>query len=1088
MRRIISSITVISLFFSLFAFKISYAAVPIFNDDEIFWENSFNATGNLSASSGEKNKKGRFNKLINISGTYVTDPCDETRNAAKLVIDNSTGTKIKTGLASRYNFGAINDDVSVELKIMPASSQSGLCGNFFVSFAGTFLTFTYNESLDIYNFELGEKTYSIPNNKWFKISAVCDLADADTLSDKLAGAVMKINVMGEIYDEENNSYTIVSANKNHPIAYTESTWGSGSPSLFVSYSAPAKSCDVFYIEDFKVHSPGDFQLISMDAQNYEDDENIKLDGTITLGLNHDINPLTFKSDKVRIVNSEGVKADANVIFNPAYPNKIVFDFAESPMSQYTNYKAEIDSDIKDMFGNEIKQESLYFRISTLGQQGATPTPMPVSLPPEGGYIMPDEYNTGYLSNFEDLVEIGEKYPELAGSKKTITKDIAKKYGYVFEGFKFSEGSIQIETDHVTIRDFYIYGNTYGAISCHGKDGLIEDGEIEGTSSNALGGSNYTARRLKIHDVGGDHLKGGDNVTFESCYLYDAGTLSPLAHADGLQISGPACGIRVLGCRIDMPPLPVHHLANACLFLKPDFGDVRNVQASYNWFNGGGFTTYLVTNNYNVTCVTYTDNYIGAGRRYGICNKNVSSDELTYENNIELDKKNLLQAGSVLYTDESGTRINNLSDLSSENLSVSVNFANYTLSEQNFKIEAKIYENGVLKDTLSMNDSINRYIPVSEYLTSDNLAEYTYTYNGEEQTTSTLINLPDLPRNVLKTMDISLTNPQNSKINIDVYSVCGEKETLIRSDEILSYNYADLNVSAQNGKIFASVDGKTASANGEYPVGSNVKLSAEENSGYEFLYWKDGSNIILSEEKEYNFSLGSDTKIEAVFAKADDNYVTFKGIRNEIVAFMKLNDISSPSGGTVFGANFDSWYINGRKYYVGTSIETDKNIIAKAGYSKTSSPITVTVNGEVSSKNYNEQVTVSVSDESFSFWMRDGKIVSYEPQYTFFADHDTTVNAVYNENADSSIIINLSKTDSGRAFAERNIPEKYTVIESGIIAGYGNISLKNYEKKLICISNSNHGQFTAANSAGLNLRAYVIYSDSSGTYISYSEQI
>ena len=72
------------------------------------------------------------------------------------------------------------------------------------------------------------------------------------------------------------------------------------------------------------------------------------------------------------------------------------------------------------------------------------------------FVMPDIYNTGYTSRYEDLVDFDKKYP---GVGCTITASNAAKYNYTFEGFKSNCSFVINAVDNITFRNFYIHSDS-----------------------------------------------------------------------------------------------------------------------------------------------------------------------------------------------------------------------------------------------------------------------------------------------------------------------------------------------------------------------------------------------------------------------------------------------------------------------------------------------------------------------------------------------------------------------------------------------------------------------------------------------------
>ena len=100
-----------------------------------------------------------------------------------------------------------------------------------------------------------------------------------------------------------------------------------------------------------------------------------------------------------------------------------------------------------------------------------------------------------------------------------------------------QGTLEIKAPNVTVRNFIVDGGggqAYGIRATQGHSGLlIEDGEIRNITSAGIYGGNFTARRLNIHDSGGDGMKATENVLVEECWIHHLGT-NDGAHADGNQ--------------------------------------------------------------------------------------------------------------------------------------------------------------------------------------------------------------------------------------------------------------------------------------------------------------------------------------------------------------------------------------------------------------------------------------------------------------------------------------------------------------------------------------------------------------------------
>lgn len=305
----------------------------------------------------------------------------------------------------------------------------------------------------------------------------------------------------------------------------------------------------------------------------------------------------------------------------------------------------------------------------------------------------------------------------------------------------------------------------------------------------------------------------------------------------------------------------------------------------------------------------------------------------------------------------------------------------------------------------------------------------------------------------------------------------------------------------------SVDGENigATVTKEFKAGSTISLDAA--GAGEFLYWIDSERgTILSYEEAYNFTVGSDRSIAAVYADDTDVFVTFTSMSNKLVAAGLASSVKVPENPYVYGYRFSGWYVGGEmaELTVGDLADVSENTEFKAGFVRIEASYKVMVNGIEEIHGYNEKVTLTADAEkdgsTFSYWKRDGEIVSYNTDYSFYVNGDTTVEAVYGESSDATIVLAMAKpvlVDGGKIafFAERDIPSEYELIETGILIGTTDgLTLENASIKATAKSTLNKGQYTirkANVSSGDTYygAAYAIYRDTDGNVITaYSNEV
>ena len=383
------------------------------------------------------------------------------------------------------------------------------------------------------------------------------------------------------------------------------------------------------------------------------------------------------------------------------------------------------------------------------------------------FVMPDIYNTGYTSRFEDLVDFDKKYP---GVGCTITASNAAKYNYTFEGFKSNCSFVINAVDNITFRNFYINSDSWYAINIVAYNGnkypentLITDGEIVGSKSASINGSNVTIRRVYIHDYNGDAMKMASNQVIEGNYIGPGGLASG-AHADGIQLYTGASNVIVRGNRFDMIALNnPSYKANANLFLVLEKDTANSIIVTNNWLNGGGYTTYIGhKNNVPITNLTYAYNKLGNGYKFGYLNHDKAIGVNGINTQLYMDDLGVPSIGSIIYYNN-GNRITSLKNIGN-NLKILVNGANYTSKDLDVTVVAYVYnEKNELIETYEQKNTIHK------------------NYNGKEAENIGNLKLNDFPFNVPTILTINnLPNLSNgSYIVTKVYS--GQYE--IRSDTI-----------------------------------------------------------------------------------------------------------------------------------------------------------------------------------------------------------------------------------------------------------------------------------------------------------------
>ena len=192
---------------------------------------------------------------------------------------------------------------------------------------------------------------------------------------------------------------------------------------------------------------------------------------------------------------------------------------------------------------------------------------------------------------------------------------------VIDGLDIS-GPVTVEAPGVVIKNSHIHGNdVYGVLVGTGSV-TITDTEISGFE-NAIAGDSWVATRVNIHNVYGDGVKFGDDVTLQDSWIHDV-TPAADAHADGGQLQSGVRNLVIKNNVIDMSSAPS---ANSALFIAPDLGPSTSgpVTIDGNWLDGGNYSLFCVDGNngqYSVKNISITNNKFGRGAAYGPSRINV----------------------------------------------------------------------------------------------------------------------------------------------------------------------------------------------------------------------------------------------------------------------------------------------------------------------------------------------------------------------------------------------------------------------------------------------------------------------------------
>ena len=268
----------------------------------------------------------------------------------------------------------------------------------------------------------------------------------------------------------------------------------------------------------------------------------------------------------------------------------------------------------------------------------------------------------------------------------------------------------------------------------------------------------------------------------------------------------------------------------------------------------------------------------------------------------------------------------------------------------------------------------------------------------------------------------------------------------------------------DAKALLSESSITAGNINSVAVGSTVTLKAADSANLKFLYWYNGnSGRVLADTEEYSFKAGTNLPIYAKYADANAELVEYFNASGELIA---------ESEGT-FNAEPD---VTAGSYY-----KLFKDITAAAvKYCKL-------ICAENSLDKYiyaNENVKVSSSNPNFVAWTKNGKVVSYNNNYSFISWNATEELEVVTDGK-ASTLPGVALFAEGESYMLELVNfEGVEIIEKGILfAQSGTPTVDACYAKVV--ANDDTNQFAASSEYG-NARAYVIYKDGASFRVAYSK--
>lgn len=324
---------------------------------------------------------------------------------------------------------------------------------------------------------------------------------------------------------------------------------------------------------------------------------------------------------------------------------------------------------------------------------------------------------------------------------------------------------------------------------------------------------------------------------------------------------------------------------------------------------------------------------------------------------------------------------------------------------------------------------------------------------------------------------------------------------------------------------SAVSGGTVKVDG-VDIGSTLSKAYDENTahtleavavaGYEFAYWLDeNSGRVVSEDATYSVTLATPKKLSAVFANTSESVksVVFKNKNNQIISKTDVGEgetATVPADPYYMGYVFQGWKLGGVPTALTAGAEiafadlAEGNNVYIAYYAKNTAKSKLYLTGGTANPaddnneyEYDTGIKVTAPETSgskqFSHWIKDGQVVGYENEYTFYMGAaDTTVEAKYADTKPTKqpvlIMTNpvvLNGQNRIAFFAERHLyaDEGRELIEMGILVDpTGEMVDFGFDTGVLKATSTSKladGQFTVRKASltegqSISARAYMIY--------------
>lgn len=299
---------------------------------------------------------------------------------------------------------------------------------------------------------------------------------------------------------------------------------------------------------------------------------------------------------------------------------------------------------------------------------------------------------------------------------------------------------------------------------------------------------------------------------------------------------------------------------------------------------------------------------------------------------------------------------------------------------------------------------------------------------------------------------------------------------------------EFTVTTNSSTFNATKSGNEYSLSISVPQGYIVTLNY---GGSDFEAWVDDKSRTVSAKSEYSFRMADEATIGCITKnKGTVSFYNANGVLIQSRVFSEFRDSYFPESPTLYGHTFIGWDKTAQE--IDEAVKSGSSVKVTAQYKRDLVYHGLKINGgkvvKTTSDDYNGEMsfrefsTVTVradySSPTFRYWVDgNGAIVSYRREYKFYMVADLELTAVYGDEpaARKPIIRTVSTyydSENKRSvfISERDIPDEYTVLETGFLISDDNDILNQVQAltldytgnylKSVSVSKGNTGTYIA----------------------------